>query len=87
MRRGIDVGIASEEFPAGRIWKFFTGRDISVEVVGAKGVHMLAKERADGSPVVLVCNVRAKPTGPFRIRIMGRDEELGLGPWDFRTVE
>ena len=74
-----------EEFPAGRIWRFFTGRDIPVEVVGAKGVHVLAKERADGSPVVLVCNVRAKPTGPFRVRIMERDEELGLGPWGFRS--
>ena len=72
--------------PAGEIWKFFTGKDIPFLVSGAHGLHMIAKERSDGTPVALVNNMTEDAVGPFTVTIHGKPTFLKLRPWGGKTL-
>ena len=72
--------------PADEIWKFFTGKDLPFQVSGAHGLHMIAKERSDGTPVALVNNMTENDVGPFTVTIHGKSTVLTLPPWSGKTL-
>ena len=72
--------------PADEIWKFFTGKDIPFLVSGAHGLHMIAKERSDGTAAVIVNNMTERETGPFTVTIHGKTTVLKLPPWCGKTL-
>ena len=72
--------------PVGEIWRFFTGEEIPVRLVGARGVHLLAKRKPDGSLAVLVNNMRGGAVGPFTVMVGGTPKVLALPGWGGRTL-
>ena len=73
--------------PVREIWRFFTGEDIPVCIEGAKGVHLLAKRRPDGSLAVLVDNMRAGAVGPFTVQIPGSSCNMALATYGCRILQ
>jgi len=64
--------------PADEIWRFFTGNELPVRVAGAKGVHMIAKRRPDGSLAVLLNNTKGKAAGPFEVFVDGKPQTVAI---------
>jgi hypothetical protein len=67
--------------PVAEIWRFFTGEEIPVRIEGARGVHLLAKRRADGSLAVLVNNMRGGAVGPFAVYVAGVPRTMALAAY------
>lgn len=63
------------------IWSFFTGKTLPLQVAGAPGVYLLAKERRDGALAVLLCNMEREPTGRFAVKAGSRESEHRLGAY------
>lgn len=72
--------------PVREIWRFFTGKDIPVCLAGARGVHLMAKRRPDGSLVVLANNTRGGAVGPFAVNILGASYGMALPAYGCRTL-
>ena len=72
--------------PVRAIWKFFTGKEIPVCIEGAKGLHLMAKRRPDGSMAVLVNNLRGGAVGPFTLSVSGTSRRLALPAYGFRIL-
>ena len=73
--------------PVRAIWKFFTGKEIPIYVEGAKGLHLLAKRRPDGSMAVLVNNLRGGAVGPFALSVSGTLRLLALLAYGCRILQ
>ena len=73
--------------PVREIWRFFTGEEIPVCIEGAKGVHLLAKRRPDGSLAVLVDNMRAGAVGPFSMCVSGVSRMMALAAYGCRILQ
>lgn len=72
--------------PVRAIWRFFTGEEIPVCLTEAKGVHLLAKRRADGTLAVLLNNMRGESVGPFTLTINGVSQRLTLPAYGARIL-
>lgn len=73
--------------PADEAWRFFTGGEIPVRLVGAKGVHLLAKRRRDGSLAVLLNNTSGAPSGPFTVVVGGVPRTVDIPGYSFRLLD
>ena len=73
--------------PVREIWRFFTGKDIPVCIAGARGVHLIAKRRPDGSLAVLANNTRGGAVGPFTVNVPGASYDMALPAYGCRTLQ
>ena len=64
--------------PVREMWRFFTGEELPVCLEGARGVHLLAKRRPDGSLAVLVNNMRGGAAGPFTLHVRNSSRSMAL---------
>ena len=69
------------------IWKFFTGKEIPVCLEGAKGLHLMAKRRPDGSLTILVNNMRGGAVGPFTVHHRGSSRILALPAYGCQMLQ
>ena len=72
--------------PVDEIWRFFTDRDMPARVSGARGVHLIAKRRPDGTVVALVNNMTDKATQPFKMTAGGAARTMALPAYGFATL-
>ena len=75
------------QVPVREIWRFFTGEEIPVCIEGAKGVHLLAKRRPDGSLAVLVNNMRSGAVGPFSVFVSSTSRKMALAAYGCRILQ
>ena len=73
--------------PVREIWRFFTGKHIPVCLAGARGVHLIAKRRPDGSLAVLANNMRGGAVGPFTVNVPGASYDMALPAYGCRTLK
>ena len=71
--------------PVREIWRFFTGDELPACVVGARGVHLLAKRRPNGSLAILVNNMRGGAVGPFSVYVSGTARMMALPAYGFQS--
>ena len=55
-------------------------------VSGARGVHLIAKRRPDGTVVALVNNMTDKATQPFKMTAGGAARTMALPAYGFATL-
>ena len=67
--------------PVREIWRFFTGEELPVCVAGARGVHLLAKRRPDGSLAILLNNTREEAAESFTVSVNGAPRQMSLAAY------
>ena len=67
--------------PVAEIWKFLAGTELPAGISGARGVHIIAKLRTDGTLVALVNNMTGEATKPFTATVGGVSRVITLPPW------
>ena len=72
--------------PAAEVWRFFTGADLPAVLSGARGVHLLAKRRPDGTLAVLVNNMTDREIRAVTATVEGTPHVLNLPPWGDATL-
>ena len=72
--------------PLADIWRFFTNTPPPVEIINTPNVYPLAKRKPNGDLVVLLCNMREKPTGPFTVRLDGNERQVSLPSYGFAIL-